>query len=99
MPTKNTKIISLRVPNEVDFGGINLHKLVADMFKRYRAGEIKIEDDKVVLPETMGETSVNDCEGCPYINDLDMSKFDEVCEFRGIERQQALDKCVQMLWR
>lgn len=40
-----------------------------------------------------------DCENCPYMNDLNMSAFDEVCEFKGIDRQKALDKCVQMLWR
>ena len=44
--------------------------------------------------------SVNTCEGCEYLeNALDMSKFDEVCEFKGLDRQKALDKCVQMLWR
>lgn len=42
---------------------------------------------------------VSDCEGCPYIDDLDLSKFNEVCEFKGIDRQKAIDKCVQMLWR
>ena len=40
-----------------------------------------------------------DCENCPYMNDLNMGAFDEVCEFKGIDRQKALDKCVQMLWR
>jgi len=40
-----------------------------------------------------------DCENCPYMNDLDMSKFDEVCDFKGIDRQKAIDKCAQMLWR
>lgn len=45
--------------------------------------------------------SVNtaDCENCPYMNDLDLSKFDEVCEYKGIDRQKALDRCAQMLWR
>lgn len=40
-----------------------------------------------------------DCDNCPYVTDLDMSKFDEVCDYKGIDRQKALDKCVQMLWR
>lgn len=41
-----------------------------------------------------------DCDNCPYMeNSLNMSAFDEVCEFKGIDRQKALDKCVQMLWR
>ena len=48
------------------------------------------------------EKSVNtpDCENCEFaFNALDMTGFDEVCEFKGIDRQKALDKCVQMLWR
>lgn len=40
-----------------------------------------------------------DCDNCPYVNDLNMEAFDEVCEFKGIDRQKALDRCVQMLWR
>ena len=45
--------------------------------------------------------SVNtlNCEECPYMNDLNMEAFDEVCEYKGIDRQKALDRCVQMLWR
>ena len=42
---------------------------------------------------------VSDCEGCPYIDDLDLGKFNEVCEFKDLDRQKALDRCVSMLWR
>lgn len=42
---------------------------------------------------------VSDCDGCPYIDDLDMGKFNEVCEFKNLDRQKALDRCVSMLWR
>ena len=42
---------------------------------------------------------VSDCDGCPYLDDLDMGKFNEVCEFKNIDRQKALDRCVSMLWR
>lgn len=42
---------------------------------------------------------VSDCDGCPYVDDLDMGKFNEVCEFKNIDRQKALDRCVSMLWR
>ena len=46
------------------------------------------------------EESVNtDCDNCPYMDDLNMAGFNEVCEYKGIDRQKALDKCVQMLWR
>lgn len=45
--------------------------------------------------------SVNtpNCDECPYMNDLDMTEFDNICKLKGIDRQKALDKCVQMLWR
>lgn len=48
---------------------------------------------------TSESVNTNDCENCPYINDLNMEKFDEVCEYKGLDRQKALDKCAQMLWR
>ena len=59
--------------------------------------------DKNTVTERVNRISevVNtlDCDNCPYVNDLNMEAFDEVCEFKGIDRQKALDKCVQMLWR
>ena len=74
-----------------------------------KGGEIGISSKGVVFlgVDTDSESvntfnigvNTNDCEGCPYITDLDMSKFDEVCDFKGLDRQKALDKCVQMLWR
>lgn len=52
------------------------------------------------ISETFENVGVNtDCDNCPYMNDLNMSGFDEVCEVKNIDRQKALDKCVQMLWR
>ena len=56
-----------------------------------------------ILEKEKSETPINasvntDCENCPYMNDLNMSGFDEVCDFKHIDRQKALDKCVQMLW-
>lgn len=51
------------------------------------------------IEEIPKNTGVNTCEECPYVSDLNMSGFDEVCEYKGLDRQKALDKCVQMLWR
>jgi len=48
---------------------------------------------------TISENVNTDCENCPYMNDLNMSGFDEVCEFKRLDRQKALDKCVGMLWK
>lgn len=42
---------------------------------------------------------VSECDECPYMDDLDLEKFNEVCEFKGLDRQKALDRCVSMLWR
>ena len=49
--------------------------------------------------ESVNTNEIADCEECPYKSDLNMSGFDEVCDYKGIDRQKALDKCVQMLWR
>lgn len=48
---------------------------------------------------TKSESVNTDCDECPYKNDLNMNGFDEVCDTKGLDRQKALDKCVQMLWR
>lgn len=33
------------------------------------------------------------------ITNLKLGGFEEVCDFRHIDQQKALDKCVQMLWQ
>lgn len=48
---------------------------------------------------TSESVNTNNCDECPYMSDLNMDGFDEVCEYKGLDRQKALDKCVQMLWR
>ena len=70
------------------------------ILKQIERGEIELTRKGVVFKgvNTISESVNTDCENCPYINDLDMSKFDEVCDFKGIDRQKALDRCVQMLW-
>jgi len=60
--------------------------------------KIKAESPVITGVNTNLE-SVNTCEDCPYMNDLNMDGFNEVCEYKGIDKQKALDKCVQMLWR
>ena len=90
MPSKDSKVISVRVPERVNFDGLSMGKLITSLYEGIKRGDIKVEE---------GERVVTDCEGCPYIDDLDMSKFNEVCEFKGLERQKAMDRCVSMLWR
>lgn len=68
---------------------------IESIIAQIERGEIEITDEGVSV-NTIGDY----CKGCEYMeNALDMSKFNEVCEFKGLDRQKALDKCVQMLWR
>ena len=90
MPSKNSKIISVRVPERVNFE-CSMGKLVTSLYDLIESGVIKVENDCIVVG--------SDCDGCPYVDDLDMGKFNEVCEFKNLDRQKALDRCVSMLWR
>lgn len=51
MPSKNTKIVSARVPNRVDFSGISVGKLLTSVYDLYRLGIIDIMDGEIVIPE------------------------------------------------
>ena len=51
MPSKNTKIISARVPNRVNFEGVSLGKLITSVYDLYKFGIIDIIDDELVIPD------------------------------------------------
>ena len=51
MPSKDTKIISGRVPNRVDFSGISIGKILTSVYDLYRLGIIDIIDGEIVIPE------------------------------------------------
>ena len=51
MPTKDTKIITLRVPNRVNFGDVNLHKFVTSLYDMASIGAIEIVNNELVMPE------------------------------------------------
>ena len=103
--TENTKVLGIRLSVQ-DKERLSKHltrECVEGMLRQMDRGEIVLTSRGVEIKRvnTISE-SVNtpDCENCEYVfNALDMSGFDEVCEFKGIDRQKALDKCVQMLWR
>lgn len=100
--TDKTGIYSARVPKEVIeiLGGVDKRKVLETLAEWVVEGDIAIKDGQLVINASVDTEPINDCDGCPYMkNTLDMSKFDEVCEFKGLDRQKALDKCVQMLWR
>lgn len=51
MPSKDSKIISARVPNRVDFSGISIGKILTSVYDLYRLGIIDIIDGEIVVPE------------------------------------------------
>ena len=103
--TEVTKVLSIRLNTE-DKGYIAKYltrECVESMIRQIKRGEVALSSKGVAIERVNTQSeSVNtpDCENCEYaFNALDMTGFDEVCEFKGIDRQKALDKCVQMLWR
>ena len=106
--TDKTGIYSARVPKEVIdvLGGVGKRKVLETLAEWVVKGDIAKKDGQLVISrsvdtqrESVDTEPINYCEGCPYIeNALDTSKFDEVCEFKGLDRQKAIDKCAQMLW-
>lgn len=55
MPTKNTKTITLRVPERVNFGDVNLHKFITNLYDMVSVGAIEIVDNELVVPEEEGD--------------------------------------------
>lgn len=55
MPTKNTKTITLRVPERVNFGDVNLHKFITHLYDMVSIGAIEIENNELVVSENGDE--------------------------------------------
>ena len=91
--TDKTTTIGVRIP-------VELKPYIKEYMTRERLVEIgeMLRSGSVPSVNTC-DGGVNTCDNCPYFDDLDMSKFNEVCEFKGLDRQQAIDKCASMLWR
>lgn len=100
--TENTKTLSIRleIKDREELGKYLNRESAEAILKQIRKKEIVLTKKGVefIGVDTISE-SVNTCEDCPYMNDLNMSGFEEVCDYKGIDRQKALDKCVAMLWR
>ena len=102
--TEMTKTLSIRLSNEDKAVASKYitRECVEGMIRQMKRGEISLSPKGVVIERVNKiSESVNtlNCEECPYVNDLNMDAFDEVCDFKGIDRQKALNKCVEMLWR
>ena len=99
--TEKTASFSVRVPIEVKkiLSREMTRKCFEGIARQIERGEVQLSGEGVASVNTTSESVNTDCDNCPYMDDLDMSKFNEVCEFKGLDRQKALDRCVQMLWR
>ena len=51
MPSKDTKVISIRVPNRIEFEDISLAKLIVNIYELRKCGAIEIVENELVLPE------------------------------------------------
>jgi hypothetical protein len=101
--TENTKTLSIRLSNEdkAELQKYLNRESAESLLRQIKRGEITLTRKGVVIERvnTFSEgVNTHDCEDCPY-NALNMDDFDYVCRARGIDRQKALDRCVQMLWR
>ena len=103
--TEATKVLGIRleIKDKEELSKYLNRESAEAMLRQIKRGEITltrkgVEIERVnTIPESV---NTPDCENCEYaFNALDMSRFDDVCETKGIDRQKALDKCVQMLWR
>jgi hypothetical protein len=102
--TENTKVLGIRleIKDKEELSKYLDRESAESLLRQIRRGEIELTRKGVVIKRvnTVSESVNTDkCEECPYVNDLNMENFDEVCEYKGIDRQKALDRCVQMLWR
>lgn len=102
--TESTKVLGIRLEiRDKERLSKYLNRESAEaILRQIDRGEITLTRKGVEIKRVNTESesvNTNNCDECPYINDLNMGGFDEVCEYKGIDRQKALDRCVQMLWR
>jgi hypothetical protein len=76
MPSKDSKIISIRVPNRVDFQGlVSIAKLVTNTYDMWRSGGLIIENDEIFVPEV-------DCEVCNALKVYE--EIQEICHDKNV---------------
>ena len=106
--TEATKIWSIRLESKgrEEAKKYLSRESIESILRQIRRGEIAVsrkgveikrvytEPENVYTPE---ESVYTDCDNCPYINDLDMSKFEEVCDYKGIDRQKAREEAKKEL--
>ena len=55
MPSKDSKIVSARIPNDMEFG-VSVSKILSSVYAEFKRGNIGIDKDGIVLKQ--------DCENC-----------------------------------
>ncbi len=83
MPSKDTKIISIRVPNRIEFEDISLAKLIVNIYELRKCGAIEIVENELVLPEIK--------------EDNGWGEIEDICHDRNIRIEDAQKKIKQML--
>lgn len=84
MPSRNTKIISIRVPNRIEFEDISLAKLIVNIYELRKCGAIEIVENELVLPEIK--------------EDDGWGEIEDICHERNISIEVARKKIKQMLY-
>lgn len=83
MPSKDTKVISIRVPNRIEFEDISLAKLIVNIYELRKCGAIKIVENELVLPEIK--------------EDDGWGEIEDICHDRNIRIEDAQKKIKQIL--
>ena len=83
MPSKDTKVISIRVPNRIEFEDISLAKLIVNIYELRKCGAIEIVENELVLPEIK--------------EDDGWGEIEDICHDRNIRLEDARKKIKQML--
>ena len=84
MPSKDTKIISIRVPNRIEFEDISLAKLIVNIYELRKCGAIEIVENELVLPDIK--------------EDDGWGEIEDICHERNISIEVARKKIKQMLY-
>lgn len=87
MPSKDSKIISIRVPNRVDFQGtVSIAKLVTNTYDMWCSGGLNIVNDEIVVPEV-------DCEVCNALKVYE--EVQEICH----DKNMSIDNFLKLARR
>lgn len=84
MPSKDTKIISIRVPNRIEFEDISLAKLIVNIYELRKCGAIEVVNNEIVMPEIR--------------EDDGWGEIEDICHERNISIEVARKKIKQMLY-